>query len=94
MTADDVSDDQQTDSETELAITTAMRGACPMLTDEVLDGFLLAVDGLKDGGLSEDDALTQWVDGCDSIPEDGNFQGDVEACRTCLPAIVEAVYAN
>ncbi len=80
----------QPDSET----TDRMREACPMLTDEVLDGFVLAVSGLRDNGLSEAEALQQWVEGCDRIPPDGNFEGDVEACRACLPVIVEAVYGD
>lgn len=81
-------------SQSDDAITPRMREACPMLTDEVLEGFVLAVSGLRANGLSEADALQQWVEGCDGIPPDGNFQGDVEACRVCLPVIVEAVYAD
>ena len=75
-------------------VTQAMRDACPLLTDEVLEGFLLAISELGDDGLSEEDALVQWAEGCESIPPDGNFQGDVEACRACLPVLVQAVYAE
>lgn len=76
------------------AITDEMREACPMLSDEVLDGFILAVSGLKDNGLSESDALEQWVAACQNIPPDGNFQGDVEACEACMPVIIEHVYSG
>jgi hypothetical protein len=75
-----------------MEITDEMRQACPMLTDEVLDAFIVAISGLRDDGLSESDALVQWVEGCDNIPEDGNFGGDVEACQNCMPAIVIGVY--
>ena len=76
------------------SITDRMREACPLLTDEVLEAFVLAVASLRDDGLSEADALVQWVDGCDSIPPDGNFQGDQEACAACLAVIVEEVYGG
>jgi hypothetical protein len=75
-------------------VTQEMRDACPMLTDEVLEAFILAVSGLRNNGLNRDDALLEWVDGCDNIPPDGNFQGDVEACRACMPVIVDVVYAG
>lgn len=75
-------------------ITDEIREACPMLSDDVLEGFVLAISGLKDDGLSEADALEQWVAGCQSIPPDGNFQGDIEACETCMPVIVNVVYAG
>ena len=42
--------------------------------------------------LAESDAKAQWVAGCQDIPEDGNFQGNIEACEVCLPVIVEHVY--
>ncbi len=76
------------------SITQEMREACPMLSDEVLEGFILAISGLRDNGLSEADALERWVEACNNIPPDGNFQGDVEACRECLPVLVEAVYSE
>jgi len=76
------------------SVTEAMREACPLLTDEVIEGFLLAIGGLRDNGLSEVDARQQWSDSCENIPPDGNFQGDVEACKACLPTLVEAVYAD
>ena len=75
------------------SVTDQMREACPLLTDEVLEAFVLAVASLRDDGLSEVDALVQWVEGCESIPPDGNFQGDQEACATCLTVIVEDVYS-
>ena len=73
-------------------VTTRMREACPALSDEVLDAFVLAISSLRNDGLSESDAVTKWVQGCAGIPPDGNFQGDTAACRTCLPVIVEDVY--
>jgi len=73
-------------------VTDRMREACPMLTDEVLEAFVLAVSGLRDDGLSQPDALVQWVEGCQNIPPDGNFQGDIGACEECMPVIVEDVY--
>jgi hypothetical protein len=73
-------------------VTAAMRAACPQLSDEVLEGFVLAVEGLRANGLGEEDALQQWVDGCESIPPDGNFSGDQEACADCLRVIVLEVY--
>ena len=76
------------------SITDSMREACPLLTDEVLGAFVLAVRSLRNDGLSEVDASVQWVDGCDSIPPDGNFQGDQEACAACLTVIVEEVYGT
>jgi len=78
----------------EIGVTQRMRDACPVLTDEVLEAFILAVSSLRDEGLSESDATAQWVDGCASIPPDGSFQGDQEACRTCMPVIVDEVYAQ
>lgn len=75
-------------------VTQPMRDACPMLTDEVIEGFILAISGLRDNGLGEQDALREWVDGCNNIPPDGNFRGDVEACRKCMPAVVNEVYAG
>ena len=74
------------------SITDRMREACPPLTDEVLEAFVLAVVSLRDDGLSEANALAQWVDGCDSIPPDGNFQGDQDGCATCLTVVVEELY--
>lgn len=65
-----------------------------MLTDEVIAGFLQAIAGLRDNGLTEDDALQEWVDACEGIPPDGNFQGDVQACKVCMPTLVESVYAS
>lgn len=73
-------------------VTQELRDACPTLTDEVIEGFIVAIVGLQERDLSEADALTQWVDGCENIPPDGNFQGNVEACQSCLPVIVEHVY--
>jgi hypothetical protein len=70
-----------------------MREACPMLSDEVLEGFVLAISGLRDEGLSHPDALEQWVAGCQNIPPDGNFEGDIEACESCLPVIIDEVYS-
>lgn len=75
-------------------VTQQMRDACPMLSDEVIEGFIAGMEGLRDNGLSEADALELWVDGCEDIPPDGNFQGDIEACRACLPVILEGVYAT
>lgn len=53
---------------------------------------MLAIDGLRENGLSRDDAIELWVGGCADIPPDGNFEGDVDACESCLPVLVEAVY--
>jgi hypothetical protein len=75
-----------------IGVTQTMRDACPILTDEVLEGFIQAISGFRDDGLSEEDALVQWTQGCENIPEDGNFEGDVEACQACLPVIVGEVY--
>lgn len=76
------------------SITDTMREACPLLTDEVLEGFVFAIASLRDEGLGEEDALALWVESCESIPPDGNFQGDIEACRACLPVIVAEVYSS
>ena len=83
-----------TDPADDIEVTQELREACPTLTDEVIEAFIVAVAGLQERDLSEADATQQWVDGCENIPPDGNFQGDVEACRSCLPVIVEHVYAG
>lgn len=71
-----------------------MREACPMLSDELLDAWILAVDGLRGGFPDMQQAIEQWVAGCENIPPDGNFQGDQDACAACLPVIVEEVYTE
>lgn len=76
------------------AITDSMRDACPILSDDVLEAFIIAVTALRDNGLTESDALVQWVQGCDNIPPDGNFEGDKDACAACLSVIVEDLYEN
>ncbi len=38
------------------------------------------------------DALEAWVQGCEAIPPDGNFGGDMDACASCLSVLVEEVY--
>ncbi len=69
-----------------------MREACPTLTDEALAGYVAAIDQLRTDGLNKDDALIAWVQGCESIPPDGNFGGDQAACATCVAVLVEEVY--
>ena len=88
------SDDTTSPPDDTLSITDSMREACPLLTDEVLEGFVFAIAEIRDGGLGEEDALALWVESCESIPPDGNFQGDIEACRACLPIIVAEVYSS
>lgn len=81
-----------------IGVTDPMRTACPLLadltTEEVLEGFVLAINTLRIEGLNEADALLLWVASCDSIPPDGNFQGDINACAACLTIIVEEVYST
>lgn len=75
-------------------VTSSMREACPQLNNDVLDGFLAGIDGLRDEGITRTDAVQLWVDGCTEIPPDGNFQGDLDACAACLTVLVEQVYAQ
>lgn len=75
-------------------VTDRMREACPMLSDGLLEAWILAVDGLREDLPDVEQAIGQWVAGCENIPPDGNFQGDVQACRECLPVIVEEVYSE
>jgi len=72
--------------------TDRMREACPTLPDDGLAGYVAAVGQLRTDGLGEADALVAWMQGCESIPPDGNFQGDAEACKACLSVIVDEVY--
>lgn len=69
-----------------------MREACPTLPDEALASYVAAIDQLRMEGLTEEDALIAWVQGCESIPPDGNFGGNKDLCATCLAALVEEVY--
>ena len=82
------------DQSAEIGVTQQLRDVCPTLSDEVIEGFIIAISGLRDrdDGLNEADAAQQLVDGCENIPPDGNFQGDIESCRSCLPVIVDHVY--
>ena len=73
-------------------VTDRMREACPMLSDELLDAWILAVDGLREDLPDAEQAIAQWVAGCENIPPDGNFQGDQDACAACLTVIVEELY--
>jgi hypothetical protein len=63
-----------------------------MLSDEVLEAWILAVDGLRDALPDVEQATQEWVAGCENIPPDGNFQGDQDACAACLTVIVEELY--
>jgi hypothetical protein len=69
-----------------------MREACPMLSDELLEAWILAVDGLREDIPDAEQAIAQWVAGCENIPPDGNFQGDQDACAACLTVVVEELY--
>lgn len=83
-----------TSGDTDDLFTDRMRDACPALPDEALAGYAAAVDRLREDGLSEEDALAAWTQGCDAILPEGNFQGDVQACRDCLSVIVHVVYSG
>jgi hypothetical protein len=76
----------------DLVLTDRMREACPTLPDEALAGYVAAIEQLQSDGLSQEDALVAWVQGCDSIPPDGNFGGDQELCAACVSVLVEEVY--
>lgn len=79
-------------SEPPIGVTDTMRNACPILSDESIEAFIMAVAALQDDLPETQEAIDSWVASCANIPPDGNFQGDVEACETCLPVIVEEVY--
>ncbi|UCE62135.1 MAG: hypothetical protein JSU63_10575 [Phycisphaerales bacterium] len=76
----------------DLQVTDSMREACPMLSDELLEAWILAVDGLREDLPDAEHAIAEWVAGCENVPPDGNFQGDQEACAACLTVIVEELY--
>ena len=69
-----------------------MREACPMLSDELLEAWIFAVNGLREELPDAEQAIAQWVAGCENIPPDGNFQGDQDACAACLTVLVEELY--
>ena len=76
-------------------LTDRMRQACPTLSDEVLASYVAAIDQLRtQQGLGKDDALASWVQGCQSIPPNGNFGGDQGRCVQCLQVLVEEVYGS
>lgn len=86
----DMTDDMMDDTS---SATATMREACPLLMDDIIEGWVQVFESFRDNGTSEADATNLWVESCDDIPTDGNFLGDVEACKVCLPVIITEVYA-
>lgn len=77
---------------TPLIATTAMRQACPTLSDDIILAFVEAIDTVRLQGINQTDALSSWVQSCEAIPPDGNFGGDQSVCADCLSVLVGEVY--